>query len=209
MPCTACRSSRDFALTRTSSPWIWVFTPFGPSSRIILVIFFATSEDRPSLIVPASWYSLPEGCGSPSPRSNALSETPRRKSLDSKTSTIALTRSAEFAFISTDSPDHSIEAPTLRKSYRCAISLDAWLSALSTSWRSTLLTMSNELSAMSGLLFCWWAASAFEDPGLACYPSIRSHATTAGYPSGQRELTVNQPRYASQVRILHPPPNAN
>src|SRR5690606_23058554 len=44
------------------------------------------------------------------------------------------------------------------------------------------------------------------DPSQACYPSIRSCATLAGYPSGQRELTVNQPRNASGVRIPHPPP---
>src|SRR5690606_30384447 len=44
------------------------------------------------------------------------------------------------------------------------------------------------------------------DPSQACYPSIRSCATPAGYPSGQRELTVNQPRNASGVRIPHPPP---
>ena len=37
-----------------------------------------------------------------------------------------------------------IDAPTPLKSYRWAISFAAWFSALSTSWRSTLLTTSND-----------------------------------------------------------------
>ena len=36
------------------------------------------------------------------------------------------------------------------KSNRVAISFAAWLRALSTSWRSTLLTMSNEKSGHGG-----------------------------------------------------------
>src|SRR5216683_2030693 len=40
-----------------------------------------------------------------------------------------------------------MEAPTPRKSNRVPISFAAWLSALSTSWRSILLTMSKLLSA--------------------------------------------------------------
>src|SRR6266851_1726210 len=40
-----------------------------------------------------------------------------------------------------------MEAPTPRKSKRVPISFAAWLSALSTSWRSILLTMSKLLSA--------------------------------------------------------------
>src|SRR5215475_9997089 len=42
------------------------------------------------------------------------------------------------------SPDQVIEAPTPRKSNRVPISLAAWLTALSTSWRSSLDTMSKE-----------------------------------------------------------------
>ena len=45
----ACRSSRLFELTRSSSPWIWDFTPFGASSRMILLIFFASSWAMPCL----------------------------------------------------------------------------------------------------------------------------------------------------------------
>src|SRR5689334_24924631 len=39
--------------------------------------------------------------------------------------------------------------PISLKSYRCAISRAAWDRALSTSWWSSLLTMSNDESAMS------------------------------------------------------------
>src|SRR6202043_4134819 len=41
-------------------------------------------------------------------------------------------------------PDQAIDAPTPRKSNRLPISLAAWLSALSTSSRSSLDTMSKE-----------------------------------------------------------------
>src|SRR4029077_12442672 len=60
-----------------------------------------------------------------------------------KTSRTALARSSLLARISTPcSPDQAIDAPTPRKSNRVLISLAAWLSALSASWRSILLTMS-------------------------------------------------------------------
>src|SRR5258707_690462 len=45
----AWRSSRFLELTRISSPWIWLLTPLGPSSRMILVIFLAFSLSRPAL----------------------------------------------------------------------------------------------------------------------------------------------------------------
>ena len=49
--CTSCRSSRLFDCTRSSSPWICDLTDFGPSSRMILPIFFAFSCEMPSLSV--------------------------------------------------------------------------------------------------------------------------------------------------------------
>ena len=45
----ACRSSRFLEETRSSSPWICALTPLGPSSRISLEIFLASSELMPSL----------------------------------------------------------------------------------------------------------------------------------------------------------------
>ena len=49
------------------------------------------------------------------------------------------------------SPFHAIVVSVPRKSKRVASSLAAWLSALSTSWRSTLLTMSNDESAIGSV----------------------------------------------------------
>ena len=52
-----------------------------------------------------------------------------------------------LASISMAWPDQRMLASVFLKSNRCRTSLAAWFNALSTSWRSTLLTMSNELSA--------------------------------------------------------------
>ena len=57
-----------------------------------------------------------------------------------------MTRSSELASSSIASPDHAMIASVFLKSNRWRTSLAAWFSALSTSCRSTLLTMSNELS---------------------------------------------------------------
>src|SRR6478736_7921034 len=215
---TACRSSRAFAETRTSSPWICVLTPFGPSSRMSLVTFFAISEDRPSLIEASRRYSLPDGLGSPSPVSSALREMLRLMSLVWNTSRTARTRSSEFAAMTIFSPLHAIEAPTPLKSYRCAISLMAWFSALSTSWRSTLLTTSNDDSLAMTPPDLWCSGAAVPttgrfrnrpEPLLSFHPhpgdAVTEARTLAGYPSGQRGLTVNQLASPTGVRIPHPP----
>src|SRR6266511_1321217 len=77
----------------------------------------------------------------------------RFTSLSLNTSSTALARSSVFAWMSIDSPDHLMPASTFLKSNRWLTSLAAWLRALSTSWRSTLLTMSKEDSeAMWGFL---------------------------------------------------------
>ena len=91
-----------------------------------------------------SRYSLPESLGSSGSR--ALSDTPRLTSLSLNTSRTALARSSLFALISTAcSPDQAMDAPTPRKSKRVPISLAAWFSALSTSWRLILDTMSKRI----------------------------------------------------------------
>ena len=87
---------------------------------------------------------LPESRGSEA--CTDLRSTPRRTSLVWKTSQIALTRSSPFACIAIASPDHLMDASVPLKSKRWPTSRAAWLSALSTSCRSTLLTMSKELS---------------------------------------------------------------
>src|SRR6478609_2408633 len=140
---TACRSSFFLADTRSSSPWTWARTPFGPSSLMILEIFLALSWVMPSLRDTPIRYSLPESFGSPVSR--VLSETPRLTSLSLNTSSTALARSSLLARMSTAwSPDQTMDAPTPRKSNRVPISLAAWLTALSTSCRSSLDTMSKE-----------------------------------------------------------------
>ena len=98
----ACRSSRLFELTRSSSPWICDLTLFGASSRMILPIFLASSWAIPCLTPASIRYSLPEANGSPASRLRR--EMPRLMSLDSNTSSTAFTRSSVFAFMSTFSP---------------------------------------------------------------------------------------------------------
>src|SRR5271156_6319388 len=105
--------------------------------------FLALSWLMPSLRATASRYSLPESLGSAG--SKVLSDTPRLTSLSLNTSRTAMARSSLLARMSTAcSPDQAMDAPTPRKSNRVPISLAAWLSALSTSWRSSLETMSKE-----------------------------------------------------------------
>src|SRR4051794_4529020 len=90
-----------------------------------------------------------------------------------------------------------------RKSNRCASSLAAWFSALSTSWRSTLLTTSKDESAIASSAL----GTRRRGPGAAVSRSctlFRYHRT-AGCPSGQRERTVNPSAQPTKVRILHPP----
>src|SRR3974377_2111654 len=107
---------------------------------MILESFLALSWVMPSLRATAIRYSRPDGLASDGSR--CLSDTPRLTSLSLKTSRTALARSSLLARISTPcSPDQAMDAPTPRKSNRVLISLAAWLSALSASWRSILLTM--------------------------------------------------------------------
>ena len=141
--------------TRSSSPWIWAFTPLGPSSRISLLIFLASSEEMPSLRVIPILLSVPDWRGSEA--SSTLRLTSRLTSFCWKTSSTAEARSSAEALISiTFSPFHSMVAPVPLKSNRVAISRAACPSALSTSWRSNLLTMSKDESAMGGLLVRLW-----------------------------------------------------
>src|SRR6202046_3891259 len=161
----------------------------------------------PSLRATAIRYSRPDGLGA-SP-SSVLSDTPRLTSLSRNTSRTALARSSLLARMSTAcSPDQVMEAPTPRKSNRVPISLAAWFSALSTSWRSSLDTMSKEescdataprLDVPDGARHAERADRAPDDGAqraarvtvmpclglfLRCCPARQC---TAGCPSGQRE----------------------
>ena len=222
---TVCRSSFFLDETRSSSPWTWALTPFGPSSLMILEIFLALSWVMPSLRATPIRYSLPDSFGSPGSR--CLSETPRLTSLSLKTSRTALARSSLLARISTPcSPDQAIDAPTPRKSNRVPISLAAWLSALSTSWRSILDTMSKEDSVMPRLqarrgrrgpscrtrhvrgqpLNRYPAYRAVSSCAILAMPPALRH--TAGCPSGQRERSVKPSAQPTLVRTQHLPPPA-
>src|SRR4051795_2222670 len=75
---------------------------------------------------------------------------PRLTSFSLNTSRAAATRSSVSACRVTPlSPAQAMLALVPRKSKRWASSLPAWLSALSTSWRSTLLTTSKDESAIA------------------------------------------------------------
>src|SRR5215475_2584677 len=190
---------------------------------MILAIFLALSWVMPSLRATLIRYSLPEGFGSPGSR--VLSETPRLTSLSLKTSRTALARSSLLARMSTPcSPDQAMEAPTPRKSNRVPISLAAWLSALSTSWRSSLETMSKEescaataprLDAISAGRHAERALTQGQPVsripltvrsrlGLSFWmpPALRH---TAGCPSGQRERSVKPSAQPTLVRTQHLP----
>src|SRR5947209_17189619 len=114
----------------------------------------------------------------------------RRISFSLKTSTAALTRSSVDDVSSmASSPFHSILVSVPRKSNRVASSLAAWLSALSTSCRSTLLTMSNDESAIRSV------PSSGDSRLCLVYPFVVT-CLAAGCPSGQWERTVNPSAYA-------------
>src|ERR1700758_3412454 len=112
----------------------------------------------------------------------------RRISFSLKTSTAAFTRSSVDDVSSTaSSPFHAILVSVPRKSKRVESSLAAWLSALSTSWWSTLLTMSNDESAIRSV------PSSGDSRLCLVYPFVVT-CLAAGCPSGQWERTVNPSR---------------
>src|SRR3954451_14820662 len=89
----------------------------------------------------------------------------------------------EWSWIS-PSPNSMVE-PVSLKSNRVATSRWAWLTAFRTSWRSTSETTS-KVGTSQTLSFLF--------------------AVLGRCPSGQRELTVNQPAQPTEVRILPGPP---
>src|ERR1041384_502182 len=126
---------------------------------------------------PVTLNTFPEIAGSPT--SNAFIEMLRLTSFSWKTSIAALQRSSvsEVKVIAS-SPAQATVVLVPRKSKRVLSSLAAWLSALSTSCRSTLLTTSNDGSATTSLL---------NDLGVLvqqrCYWDPRFEASRTGYVS--------------------------
>ena len=112
--------------------------------------------------------------------------------------------SAEAVISIACSPFHSIAAPVPLKSNRVAISRAVWPSALSTSCRSILLTMSNEESAMRCLRFRVCVVPRYSCVSSQPADEFRGDGP-AGCPSGQWERTVNPSALPSKVRILHLP----
>ena len=110
-------------------------------------IFLASSWEMPSLSATEIFDSLPDCRGSLGSR--IFSDWSRLISLSLNTSSTAVARSSALAEISTAwSPERVIVAPVFLKSKRWLISRWAWLIALSISCWSSLLTMSNDESAM-------------------------------------------------------------
>src|SRR5689334_1196414 len=164
----------------------------------------------PCLIEAETLKVLPDACGSPA--SSALSEMPRLISFSLKTSSAALTRSSLSAWrLTACSPAQLIDALVPRKSNRWDSSLAVWLSALSTSCRSTLLTTSKEESAMGPtVLTRARPRSPVRPPPVPCIllHRRRHDRRTAGCPSGQRERSVKPPAQPTLVRTQHLPPPA-
>src|SRR3954449_8762204 len=113
-----------------------------------LPTFLACSWEMPSLSSTEILDSRPDCRGSPASRT--FRDWLRLISLSLKTSSTADARSSAFAEISTAcSPERLMVAPVFLKSNRWLISRCAWLIALSISCWSSLLTMSNDESAMA------------------------------------------------------------
>src|SRR3954453_2252800 len=196
---TACRSSRFFPVTRSWSPCTCACTPLIFWSRMSLPISLALSAEMPSMIRPWMRYVLNDCFGSSS--STALSDTLRLTSFSLKTSTAAFARSSVSDSIVTASlPDQSMPVPVPRKSKRCASSFAACLRALSTSCRSTLLTTSNDGSAMGPPRPGPCAARL-----LAVVCSRPRHGAPGGLPERPMGADCKSVAKATEVRILYPP----
>src|SRR5690606_19378780 len=121
-----------------------------------------------------------------------------------KTSIAAFARSSVSDVIVTAwSPLQAIDVPVPRKSNRVDSSFAAWLRALSTSWRSTLLTTSNDGFAMPSSppvgVCC-------EPPNRLSYAPLRATAYPGGLPERPMGADCKSVAKATEVRILYPPP---
>ena len=141
---TACRSSIFLPVTRTCSSWMAACT-FSLLSLIILTSLRALSLSIPScsLISCLSW---PRDVFSGSPNSMDLGSTLRLTKWE-----ISMSRMARIFMSSPVTRDmvldlrlNSISVTTPRKSYRVSTSLRTLFTALSTSCRSSSLTISND-----------------------------------------------------------------
>ena len=118
--------------TRSSSPWTWARTPFGPSSRMIFEIFLRVVLRDALLEAAASRYSLPDGFGLAGVEHLERDAAPDQLVLEHVEDGLGPLLAVGLD-LDALSPDQAMEAPTPRKSNRVPISLAAWFSALSTS----------------------------------------------------------------------------
>src|SRR3954453_24022435 len=102
------------------------------------------------------------------------------------TSSAAATRSSVSAWSVTPfSPAQAMVALVPRKSNRWESSFPAWFSALSTSWRSTLLTTSNDESAMAvPLPLCELPGLRDHRPRFLYAAPVRPHGGLPEWPMG-------------------------
>src|SRR6201997_3771692 len=134
----------------------------------------------------------------------------RRISFSLKTSTAALTRSSvELVSSIASSPFQAILVSVPRKSNRVDSSFAAWFRALSTSWRSILLTTSNDESAIGSVPFL--SKLAVCAPGTSslysCYPYHTGRLPERPMGADCKSVGVCLPRFESwichQHRVLH------
>src|SRR4051795_12409774 len=140
---------------------------------------------------------------------------PRLISFSLKTSSAAVTRSSVSACsVTPSSPAHAMLALVPRKSKRWASSLPAWFRALSTSWWSTLLTMSNDESAMALFLRSGDAPPALRGggPPLLYAAPVPPHGGLPEWPKGADCKSVgsayegSNPSPATPCHGPRPPP---
>src|SRR5262249_6943611 len=138
----ACRSSRFFPVTRSWSPWIAPWTlSFDPFT--ILTISRALSVAMPCCS-SIRCLAVPTGPGSIGPSCSDLSGTCRLASFSFSISPrVRILKSSAAPSSSACSSRLTVELEPL-KSKRCPTSRRVWLTALSTSWRSTWQTMSKD-----------------------------------------------------------------
>ena len=191
-------------ITRSSSPWICAFMPLGPSSRMNLAIFLALAAqallDRASTL-----YTLPDA-GSGLARLEGLE---RDAALDE----LFLEHFDAASRAPRTRPDHAallaappIVAPAPRKSNRVDSSLFAWFSGVvhllavdlaHDVERGIARHVTHLVVSAVGL-----AHLATANPGDRASKAFailllgRVGPAQAGFPSGQRDLTVNQTAHA-------------
>jgi hypothetical protein len=120
----ACRSSLFFPLTRSCSPWTWLWT-LTPVPLMNFTISRALSSLMP-LLMWRDWRKVPFAAGWTGPSRRAFSETLRRTSFSFSTSVAALSRFSVLERTSIRSSSMDRLVPVFLKSNLVRISRLAW-----------------------------------------------------------------------------------